>query len=91
MTSRGWHQHDPPAISWPAVRRLIWFANAGTGTTWQQGDANYDGAVNGLARLWELLGERLRPLQTGRVQNYAFSIFAGMLVLVVVLAWVWGS
>ena len=50
-----------------------------------------DGAVNGLARLWELAGERLRPLQTGRVQNYAFSILAGMLVLVVVLAWVWGS
>ena len=50
-----------------------------------------DGAVNGLARLWELGGERLRPLQTGRVQNYAFSIFAGMVVLVVVLAWFWGS
>ena len=50
-----------------------------------------DGAVNGLARLWEIFGERLRPWQTGRVQNYAFSIFAGMLVLVVVLAWVWGS
>ena len=50
-----------------------------------------DGAVNGLARLWGWFGERLRPLQTGRVQNYAFYIFAGMLVLVVVLAWVWGS
>jgi NADH-quinone oxidoreductase subunit L len=50
-----------------------------------------DGVVNGVARLWELGGERLRPLQTGRVQNYALSIFAGMLVLVVVLAWVWGS
>jgi NADH-quinone oxidoreductase subunit L len=50
-----------------------------------------DGAVNGLARLWELFAERLRPLQTGRVQNYTLSIFAGMLVLVVVLAWVWGS
>ena len=33
--------------------RVIWFANAFTGTTWQQGDANYDGAVNGLDRdLW---------------------------------------
>ncbi len=33
--------------------RQIWFANAFTGTTWQQGDANYDGAVNGLDRdLW---------------------------------------
>ena len=30
--------------------RSIWFANAFTGTTWQQGDANYDGAVNGLDR-----------------------------------------
>ena len=37
------------------------------------------------------VGERLRPLQTGRVQNYAFAILAGMLVLVVVIAWVWGS
>jgi autotransporter-associated beta strand protein len=30
--------------------RSIWFANALTGTTWQQGDANYDGVVNGLDR-----------------------------------------
>ncbi len=33
--------------------RAIWFANASTGSTWQQGDANYDGVVNGLDRdLW---------------------------------------
>jgi autotransporter-associated beta strand protein len=33
--------------------RAIWYANAFTGTTWQQGDANYDGVVNGLDRdLW---------------------------------------
>jgi len=70
------------------IRSTIAFA----GWLWTFVDAKViDGAVNGLARLWELLGERLRPLQTGRVQNYAFSIFAGMLVLVVVLAWVWGS
>jgi hypothetical protein len=50
-----------------------------------------DGAVNGLARLWGWAGTSLRPVQTGRVQNYAFSIFAGMLVLVVVLAWIWVS
>ena len=31
----------------------IWTANAGAGTTWQMGDANYDGAVNGLdLNLW---------------------------------------
>ena len=34
--------------------RDIWFANAFTGTTWQQGDANYDGVVNGLdLDLWK--------------------------------------
>jgi NADH-quinone oxidoreductase subunit L len=49
-----------------------------------------DGAVNGLARLWGWVGASLRPLQTGRVQNYAFGIFAGMLALAVVLGWVWG-
>ena len=33
--------------------RAIWFANAFTGSTWQQGDANYDGVVNGLDRdIW---------------------------------------
>jgi NADH-quinone oxidoreductase subunit L len=50
-----------------------------------------DGAVNGLARLWGWAGDRLRPIQTGRVQNYAMYVFGGMVVLVVVLAWVWGS
>jgi NADH-quinone oxidoreductase subunit L len=70
------------------IRSTIAFA----GWLWTFFDTKViDGAVNGLARLWELFGERLRPLQTGRVQNYTLSIFAGMLVLVVVLAWVWGS
>ncbi len=50
-----------------------------------------DGAVNGVARLWGWAGDRLRPIQTGRVQNYAMYVFGGMVVLVVVLAWVWGS
>ena len=70
------------------IRSTIAFA----GWLWTFFDTKViDGAVNGLARLWEVFGERLRPLQTGRVQNYTLSIFAGMLVLVVVLAWVWGS
>ena len=33
-----------------SLDRDIWFANAGTGTTWQQGDANYDGTIDGLDR-----------------------------------------
>ena len=33
--------------------KAIWFANAFSGTTWQQGDANYDDTVDGLDRdLW---------------------------------------
>ncbi len=48
-----------------------------------------DGAVNGLAALWELFGERLRPLQTGRAQNYALYTLIGTLILLVVLAWIW--
>ena len=40
-----------------------------------------DGAVNGLAKLWGWLGGALRPVQTGRAQNYAFGIFAGVFVL----------
>jgi NADH-quinone oxidoreductase subunit L len=46
-----------------------------------------DGAVNGLAWVWGRIGVGLRPLQTGRLQNYAFAIFAGMVVLVVVVRW----
>jgi len=50
-----------------------------------------DGAANGIAWLWGWAGDHLRPIQTGRVQNYAMYVFGGMVVLVVVLAWVWGS
>jgi len=49
-----------------------------------------DGIVNGLARLWDWVGAALRQLQTGRVQNYAFGIFAGMLALVIVVGCIWG-
>jgi len=48
-----------------------------------------DGAVNGLAWLWDRLSVRLRPLQTGRVQDYALGVFSGMFVLVIVMHWVW--
>ena len=50
-----------------------------------------DGSVNGLAWLWDRFARLIRPLQTGRVQNYAFAIFSGMFVLVIVLRWIWGS
>ena len=50
-----------------------------------------DGAVNGLARGWDGFGRRLRPLQTGRAQSYAFATFAGLLALVVLIRYIWGA
>jgi len=50
-----------------------------------------DGAVNGLAWLWGWFGDKLRPIQTGHVQNYVMYVFGGMIVLVVVVSWVWGG
>ena len=47
--------------------------------------------MNGLGAIWTIFGMLIRPLQTGRVQNYALSVFAGMFVLVIVLVWFWGA
>ena len=70
------------------VRATLGFAS----WLWTFVDAKViDGAVNGIAWLWGWVGDTLRPLQTGRAQNYAMYVFGGMVVLVVVLAWVWGS
>ena len=69
------------------IRPTIGFA----GWLWTFFDVKViDGAVNGLAELWGLLGSALRRLQTGRAQNYAFGVFAGFFVLVVI-AWIWGA
>jgi NADH-quinone oxidoreductase subunit L len=50
-----------------------------------------DGTVNGIAWLWGVLGRALRPWQTGRAQNYALGVFAGLLVLVVMVRIFWGG
>ena len=44
-----------------------------------------DGAVNGAAVLVRRIGERLRPLQTGRVRNYGAGILLGTVGLVLLL------
>jgi len=41
-----------------------------------------DGAVNGVAGLFLGIGQRLRPLQTGYVRNYAALLLAGAVVVV---------
>ena len=42
-----------------------------------------DGTVNGIAALTQSTGRGIRQIQTGRVQNYALGIAAGLLVIAV--------
>jgi NADH-quinone oxidoreductase subunit L len=44
-----------------------------------------DGAVHGTAWLWQHAGQAVRPLQTGRVQNYLLGMFIGVFVIVTVI------
>ena len=45
-----------------------------------------DGAVNGVARLVRMLGEAVRPLQSGYLRHYASGVAVGAIILVVWLA-----
>ncbi len=55
----------------------------GSRWVWRSVDAAViDGAVNGVAKLWELGGRAVRPAQTGRVQNYAGVMFLAVFVIV---------
>ncbi len=36
-------------------------------------------------------GRALRPLQTGRAQSYAFGVFAGLFVLIILIRYFWGA
>ena len=50
---------------------------------WRVVDAGViDGTVNGVGRLWDLAGRVVRPLQTGRAQNYAGVMFLGLFIIV---------
>ena len=42
-----------------------------------------DGTVNGIATLTQRTGTGIRQIQTGRVQNYALGIAAGLLVIAI--------
>jgi NADH-quinone oxidoreductase subunit L len=47
-----------------------------------------DGVVNGTATVTQDAGNRLRHLQTGRVQNYALGIAAGLIIVAVAVIFV---
>ena len=42
-----------------------------------------DGAVNGVASVTQKAGDEIRQTQTGRVQNYALGIAAGLIAIAV--------
>ncbi len=42
-----------------------------------------DGLVNGLADTVKVVGDRLRRLQNGRIQSYAYAVATGTVVLVI--------
>jgi NADH-quinone oxidoreductase subunit L len=47
-----------------------------------------DGTVNGIAALTQSTGRGIRQIQTGRVQNYALGIAAGLLIIAVMYVFV---
>ena len=44
-----------------------------------------DGGAHGVAWLWQHAGSGVRPLQTGKVQNYLLGMFIGVFVIVTVV------
>jgi NADH-quinone oxidoreductase subunit L len=58
----------------------------GSRWVWHQFDEKViDGAVNGTGALWQWAGRTVRPLQTGRVQNYLLGMFIGLFVIIAVV------
>ncbi len=64
--------------------RIVDLGKAAFGAAWAFDIHIIDGMVERLAWLTALIGSGLRRVQTGVVGNYAFSIVAGLLVLVAV-------
>jgi NADH-quinone oxidoreductase subunit L len=50
---------------------------------WWFDRAVIDGTVNGVASLTQSTGRSIRHIQTGRVQNYALGIAAGLIVMAI--------
>jgi NADH-quinone oxidoreductase subunit L len=61
----------------------------GSRWVWHQFDEKIvDGAVNGTAALWQSAGRTVRPLQTGKVQNYLLGMAIGLFVVVAVVIFI---
>ncbi|MBC7294102.1 MAG: hypothetical protein H5T84_08410 [Thermoleophilia bacterium] len=65
---------------------VVRLAVDGSRWVWRNFDERViDGAVHGVAWLWQAAGRLVRPLQTGRVQNYLLGMFIGVFVVVTVV------
>ncbi|MDP9264810.1 MAG: NADH-quinone oxidoreductase subunit L [Chloroflexota bacterium] len=64
-------------------RRFVGVANAFAGASWAFDIHIIDGIVNRLGGLFGILGLGLRRAQTGLVGNYALSIVAGLLAVMI--------
>ena len=65
---------------------VVRLAVDGSRWVWHHFDESViDGAVHGTAWLWQHAGQAVRPLQTGRVQNYLLWMFIGLFVIVTVV------
>jgi NADH-quinone oxidoreductase subunit L len=79
------------AMAWFDAHIIDWAVNftgaMGRGCAWLGGFIDrmfVDGAVNGLARGIVAVGREGRRIQTGRINNYAWGIAVGVLVLAVI-------
>jgi NADH-quinone oxidoreductase subunit L len=48
-----------------------------------------DGTVNGIGNSTQLISEKIKTLQNGRIQHYVLVFFAGVLVLSILFVWLW--
>jgi NADH-quinone oxidoreductase subunit L len=70
------------------VRPLLWLS---TSVLWHGIDERViDGAVNGIGRDAEKLGERVRHLSSGNTRSYATWVVFGAVLLTIVLVWMAG-
>jgi NADH-quinone oxidoreductase subunit L len=62
---------------------FVRFGSLVAASLWWFDRAVIDGAVNGIAHVIQSAGSEVRHIQTGRVQNYALGIAAGLIVMAV--------
>jgi len=78
-------------LAWFDAHIVDWVVNfagaVGLGAAWLGGFIDrifVDGAVNGVAKVIMAAGGRVRRIQTGRINNYAYGIAVGVIALAII-------